>query len=92
MQPIPVPDPMREAYPDATDEVLLVTHVEPKASAALAGVMVGDVIVLFNGEPVPGLREILHRLRASRIGDTISLTVFRGGTKVDLTLSVADRG
>jgi S1-C subfamily serine protease len=92
MQPIPVPDPVREAYPDATDEVLLVTHVEPKAPAALAGVMVGDVIVLFNGEPVPGLREILHRLRASRIGDTISLTVFRGGAKVDLTLSVADRG
>ena len=92
MQPIPVPDPVREAYPYATDEVLLVTHVEPKAPAALAGVMVGDVIVLFNGEPVPGLREILHRLRASRIGDTISLTVFRGGAKVDLTLSVADRG
>ena len=92
MQPIPVPDPVREAYPDATDEVLLVTHVEPKAPAALAGVMVGDVIVLFNGEPVPGLRDILHRLRASRIGDTISLTVFRGGAKVDLTLSVADRG
>jgi hypothetical protein len=45
-----------------------------------------------SGEPVPGLREILHRLRASRIGDTISLTVFRGGAKVDLTLSVADRG
>ena len=92
MQPIPVPDPVREAYPDATDEVLLVTHVEPKAPAALAGVMVGDVIVLFNGEPVPGLREILQRLRASRIGDTISLTVFRGGAKVDLTVSVADRG
>ena len=92
MQPIPVPDPVRDAYPGATDEVLLVTHVEPKAPAALTGVMVGDVIVFFNGEPVPGLREILHRLRASRIGDTISLTVFRGGAKVDLTLSVADRG
>ena len=92
MQPIPVPDPAREFLPAEADEVLLVTHLEQKAPAALAGVMVGDVIVLFNGEPVPGLREILHRLRASRIGDTISLTVFRGGAKLDLTLSVADRG
>jgi S1-C subfamily serine protease len=92
MQPIPVPDPAREFLPAEADEVLLVTHLEQKAPAALAGVMVGDVIVLFNGEPVPGLREILHRLRASRIGDTISLTVLRGGAKVDLTLSVADRG
>jgi S1-C subfamily serine protease len=92
MQPIPVPDPAQELLPADAEEVLLVTHVESKGPAALAGVMVGDVIVLFNGEPVPGLREILHRLRASRIGHTISLTVFRGGAKVDLTLSVADRG
>ncbi|WP_157467404.1 S1C family serine protease [Edaphobacter aggregans] len=92
MQPIPIPEPAQELFPDGGDETLLVTHVEPKAPAALAGVMVGDVIVSFNGEPVHGLREILHRLRASSIGDTISLTVFRGGAKLDLTLSVADRG
>jgi S1-C subfamily serine protease len=92
MQPIPIPEPVQELFPEGADETLLVTHVEPKAPAARAGVMVGDVIVSFNGEPVPGLRKILHRLRASRIGDTISLTVFRGGARVDLTLSVADRG
>lgn len=92
MQPIPIPEPAREFYPAGADETLLVTHVEPKAPATLAGVMVGDVIVAFNGEPVPSVREILHRLRASRIGDTISLTVFRGGAKVDLNVSIADRG
>jgi S1-C subfamily serine protease len=92
MQPIPVPEPAREILPADAEEVLLVTHVEAKGPAALAGVMVGDVIVAFNQKPVPGMREILHRLRASRIGDTISLTVFRGGAKVDLTVSVADRG
>ncbi|QNI32822.1 PDZ domain-containing protein [Alloacidobacterium dinghuense] len=92
MQPIPIPEPAQGLFPNGVDETLLVTHVEPKAPAALAGVMVGDVIVSFNGGPVPGLREILHRLRASRIGDTISLTVSRGGARVDLTLSVADRG
>jgi S1-C subfamily serine protease len=50
--------------------------------------MVGDVIVAFNEKPGPGMREILDRLRASRIGDTISLTAFRGGAKVDLTIGV----
>jgi S1-C subfamily serine protease len=38
------------------------------------------------------VHEVLHRIRALRIGDTISLSVFRGGARVDLTLSVADRG
>jgi S1-C subfamily serine protease len=92
MQPIAIPERARELFPDGAEETLLVTHVEPESPAAQAGVMVGDVIVSFNGGRVPGLREILHRLRASRIGDTISLTVSRGGARVDLTLSVADRG
>jgi len=92
MQPIPVPEPAREILPANAEEVLLVTHVEPKGPAALAGAMVGDVIVAFNDKPAPGMREILDRLRASRIGDTLSLTVFRGGAKVDLVVVVADRG
>jgi S1-C subfamily serine protease len=92
MQPIPIPDPVRELFPGGTDETLLVTHVEPKAPAAQAGVMVGDVIVSFNGQPVHAVHEILHRIRALHIGDTISLVVLRGGTKLDLTVSVADRG
>ena len=53
--------------------------------------MVGDVIVSFNGKPVHGVHEVLHRIRALRIGDTISLSVLRGGAKLDLTVSVADQ-
>ena len=92
MQPIPIPDPARELFPGGAEETLLVTHVEPKEPAAQAGVMVGDVIVSFNGKPVHVVHEILHRIRALHIGDTISLSVLRGGTKLDLTVSVADRG
>jgi S1-C subfamily serine protease len=92
MQPIPIPEPARELFPAGAEETLLVTHVEPKAPAAQAGVMVGDVIVSFNGKPVQGVHEILHRIRALHIGDTISLAVLRGGAKLDLTVSVADRG
>jgi S1-C subfamily serine protease len=91
MQPILIPEPARDLFPGGADETLLVTHVEPKAPAAHAGVMVGDVIVSFNGKPVHGVREILHLLRALRIGDTISLSVLRGGAKLDLTVSVADQ-
>lgn len=92
MQPVPTPEPARQFLSADDEEVLLVTHVEAKAPADVAGLMVGDVIVLFNGKPVPGIREMLHRLRDSRIGDTIPLTVLRGGAKVDLTVTVADRG
>ena len=91
MQPIPIPEPARALYPGEADETLLVTHVQSKAPAAQAGVMVGDVIVSFNGKHVHGVHEILHRIRALHIGDTISLAVLRGGAKLDLTVSVADQ-
>ena len=58
MQPIPIPEPTRELFPGGAEETLLVTHVEPKAPAAQAGVMVGDVIVSFNGKPVHGVHEV----------------------------------
>jgi S1-C subfamily serine protease len=92
MQPIPIPEPAQGLFSGGAAETLLVTHVEPKTPAAQAGVMVGDVIVSFNGEPVHGVREILQLIRASRIGDTIALAVLRGGARADLTVSVADRG
>jgi S1-C subfamily serine protease len=53
--------------------------------------MVGDLIVSANGEPADNVREFLHRLSGFHIGDTITLVAIRGGMKVDLTVTVADR-
>ena len=92
MQPVPVPEAARSAFPSEVEQALLVTHIEPGGPAAAGGVMVGDLIVSANGEPVRSIREILHRLSASRIGDSISLVVIRGGAQVDLAVSIADRG
>jgi S1-C subfamily serine protease len=92
MQPVPVPEPVRSFFPKDAEQALLITHVEPKAPAAAAGAMVGDLILSIGGEPVEGAREILHRLAGLRIGDTISLVVIRGGAKVELTVGIADRG
>lgn len=92
MQAVPVPEAARSLFPEKAEQALLVMHVEPNGPASAAGVMVGDLIVSANGEPVAGVRDILHRLAGSRIGDTISLVVVRGGAKLDLTVAVGDRG
>lgn len=91
MQAVPIPDPARSLFPEEAEQALLVMHVEPKAPAALAGVMVGDLIVSANRNPIDNVREFLHWLSGLRIGDTVSLVVIRGGVKVDLTVNVADR-
>jgi S1-C subfamily serine protease len=91
MQAVPIPEPARSLFPAEAAQALLVMHVEPKAPAALAGVMVGDLIVSANGDLAANVREFLHWLSGLQIGDTISLVVIRGGAKVDLAVTVADR-
>lgn len=91
-QAVPVPESLRSQLAEGAEQILLVMHVEPKAPAASAGVLVGDLIVSVNGETVRGVRDLLHRLSNFCIGDTISLVVIRGGTRVDLTVGIADRG
>lgn len=92
MQGVAVPEALRSQFKDGAEQALLITHVEPKGPAAVAGAMVGDLIVSVNGEPVHSVREILRRLADARIGDKISLLVIRGGIRVELAVMVADRG
>lgn len=92
MQAVPVPQAVRAHFSAEVEQALLVMHVEPNAPAAKAGVMVGDLIVSANGEPVHSVREILHRISGSRVGDSIALVVIRAGAKLDLTVGIADRG
>jgi S1-C subfamily serine protease len=92
MQAVPVPEALRAQFVEGTDQVLMVLHVEPKAPAALAGVLLGDLIVSLNGVPVHDVRDALHQIASLSVGDSVSLIVIRGGARMELTLVVADRG
>lgn len=92
MQAVPVPEALRAQFAEGTDQVLLVLHVEPNAPAASAGVQVGDLIASLNGDPVHDVRDALHRIAGLSVGDAVSLVVIRGGARMELTLTVADRG
>jgi S1-C subfamily serine protease len=92
MQAVPVPETLRAQFAEGADQVLLVLHVEPNAPAASAGVLVGDLIVSLNGAPVHDVRNALHRIASLSVGDSVSLVVIRGGARMELILTVADRG
>ena len=91
MQAVATPELVRSLFPTDAEQALLVMHVESKAPAALAGVMVGDLIVSADDNRIDNVPEFLRWLSGLSIGDTISLVAIRGGVKVDLTLNVAER-
>ena len=92
LQAVPVPEPARAHFAETADQVLLVLQVEANAPAAAGGVLVGDLVVSLNNEPVYSVRGFLHRLTTLHVGESASLVVLRGGTEINLTLQVGDRG
>lgn len=69
------------------EKALKVIFVSEKTPAEKAGVQVGDVIVSFDGMPVPD-KETLNRLvAAKRWGDEVVLAVKRGSEAKDLRIA-----
>jgi S1-C subfamily serine protease len=92
MQAVPVPEGQRPHFAAGVDEALLVLHVEANAPAAAAGMLVGDVVLSVDGQPVHNVHDVQHRIAGLKIGSPVAVSVIRGGVKIDLTVVLADRG
>jgi serine protease DegQ len=86
--PVALPERQRAGGYDAG---LLVSGMAGGTPAEQAGLLVGDVIVAFDGVPVREPEELLTLLRGDRVGRGVPLEVLRGGTPVTVTVTVAER-
>lgn len=68
----------------------LVRAVRSNAPAALAGVIAGDVIVQFAGDPISSSIELLRKLSEMKAGDLASISVTRGEEVVDMEITLTD--
>jgi len=67
---------------------VLVNDVVPGSPAAAAGVQELDVITAFDGQPVKSTRSLQEIVERSALGKPHTLTVFRDGDQVTLTITV----
>jgi serine protease Do len=86
-----VPIPERQRAGRAQTFGLLISQVSPHSPADTAGLMVGDVLVAFDGQPIEQAEELVTRLRGSGIGKPVPMTVLRGSTAVDVSVTVGER-
>jgi len=87
----PVPLPERQRAGRSQNFGLLISHVADKSPAEAGGLLVGDVIVGFGGESIADAEELVTRLRGNRVGTAVPITVIRGTSAVDVTVTVAER-
>ena len=69
----------------------MITALEPKAPAALAGLMTLDTIVRADNEPVTGVDDLIRLLNAERIGKRVAIEVLRRGTLRTFEVAALER-
>ncbi len=73
------------------DSGLLVVAVSPGSPAEAGGILVGDVVVAFDGHPVHSPVDLLELLQGDRVGRAVPVRIVRGETRVDLSVTVGTR-
>ena len=63
----------------AGDSGAVVTAVDQTGAASVGGMLRGDVVVSFDGEPVTGVDDLIRLLTADRIGQVATVEVLRLG-------------
>ena len=83
--------PARQRGTRTQEYGLLVTGLVEGSPADQAGLLVGDVIVGFEGEPVQEPEQLVMRLRGDRVGKPVAVTLLRGSVAQDVSLTVGER-
>lgn len=89
MQPVQLPDMLQRVANTSTG--LLVSAVDGQSAAALGGVLLGDVIVAVNGEPLRDYRQVQRLLGPESVGSEVTLAALRAGERIELRLTVGER-
>ncbi len=84
-QPVEIPEHQRAGE---ADHGLLVLAVGDDSPAARAGLLVGDILVRFDGRAVTEPDELLALLTADRIGREVQAEVLRGGQTISLNYTI----
>ena len=58
------------------------------SAADRAGLKNGDVIVAFEGRRITDANQLIVAIRSRTVGETVKLTVDRGGDKIDVSLTL----
>ena len=88
-QPVQLPDGQRLGLTQRSG--LLVVGVEDGSPAGRGGVIIGDILVTLDGQPVEDTEDLLGLLTDERVGREAQVQVVRGGELQTLQVTVGER-
>jgi S1-C subfamily serine protease len=89
LQPVAVPEPLREAAGEATG--MMVMSIAAGGPGEVAGVKAGDILLTIDGASMRGLRRVIAQLDDESVGKSLTLRLIRGGEVLTLNVVITAR-
>jgi serine protease Do len=67
---------------------LYITSVSPVSNASKIGILQGDVLLSFNGQPTADTETLQQLLYSHNAGDTVTLIIYRNGRRYEVILAL----
>jgi len=91
LQPMKQERASGESQASRSHRGVLVVSIDPNGPSARAGILVGDIVTAWNGQPIERVREVMRLLGPESIGSTVDLELIRGGAPTALRVVIDER-
>jgi S1-C subfamily serine protease len=91
LQPVRLPDALRQSLHRNETSAAMVLEVEPNGPANKAGIMIGDILISLASRPVTRLEDIYSQLQGEVIGKALAIQFVRGGVIQEANIVVGER-
>ncbi len=88
VHPVRLDETLAAAHALPDRRAAMIVSVDPDGAAGKAGVLLGDIIVSFDGEPIGGLRSLFARLSPESVGKVVELKLVRGGQTASANVTI----
>jgi len=90
-QPVEIPSSHQDTLGRQQETGLLLVSVEKGSPAEKGGLMVGDILTGFAGQPISESDELFARLAGEVVGQPVKVEVLRGGHLQEDTVTIGER-
>ena len=91
MQPVLLPDTLKNTLNLRSNGGVIVVNVEPNGPADRDGVFIGDVLLSLDGTPVSDTGDVQAILGPEGVGKTVNVQLIRGGALTEVASAVSER-
>ncbi len=91
LRPIHLGQEAAQRMQRATDRAAIVVSIDPQGPAKRAGLMLGDIITNWDGDPLTGVRDLLRHLGPSSVGKVVDVALLRAGSDAHVSVTIGER-